>query len=249
MTRTIIIDDEIKARETIVEMMKIYCKNVIIVAQAQDVKSGISAIKQYKPDLILLDIKLPDGSGFDLLKKLDIIDFKIIFITAYEQYAIKAFRFSALDYLLKPIDPEELINAVEKVDKSIGNDNLNLKLDAFLSNIPNISKEVKKIVLKTSDNIYLVDVQDIIRCESDRNYTMFYLVNGEKIIVSRTLKEFDELLNKYNFFRVHQSHIINLRYVVRYEKRNKNCVVMKDNSKIPVSFRKKNELLKIFKTL
>ncbi len=249
MINTIIIDDEQKARETIADILKLYCTNVNIIAQAEDVKSGIEAISQNKPDLVLLDIKMPDGSGFDLLKQLKIIDFKIIFITAYEEYAIKAFKFSALDYILKPIDPEELIKAIEKAGQSFNQENINLKLDAFYSNIENISKEVKKIVLYTFESIYIVNVQDIIRCESDRNYTYFYFIDGKKLFVSKTLKEFDEILNEYGFFRPHQSHLVNMNYIHRYEKHGGSYLIMKDNSKIPVASRKKNQLLELFKII
>lgn len=247
MIKTIIIDDEPRARDTIADILELYCKNVNVIAQAEDVKSGIKTISQNKPDVVLLDIKMPDGTGFDLLKQLDVIDFKVIFITAYEEYAIKAFKFSALDYILKPIDPDELIKAIEKAEQSFHQENTKLKLDAFYSNIENISKEVKKIVLKTFDSIHLVNVQDIIRCEADRNYTQFFFNDGEKLLVSKTLKEFDEILNEYGFFRAHQSHLVNMAYVKRYEKKGGGYLVMKDNSSITVSFRKKEQLLKLFK--
>ncbi|MBL4715008.1 response regulator transcription factor [Bacteroidales bacterium AH-315-I05] len=249
MISTIIIDDEQKSRETIADILDLYCKDVSVVAQAEDVKSGLNAIAQYKPDVILLDVKMPDGTGFDLLQQLDTIDFKVIFITGYEEYAIKALKFSALDYILKPVDPDELTTALNKAEHSLERENISLKLNAFVTNIGNIVKEVKKIVLKTADNIYVINVQDIIRCKSDRNYTQFYFNDGKKLLVSRTLKEYDDLLNGYSFFRVHQSHLINLNYIDHYAKGDGGFVFMKDGSSVAVSFRKKEQLLKLLEEL
>ena len=249
MIKTIIIDDETKARETIAELIKRYCKNIRIVAEAHDVKSGIFTIKQHHPDVVLLDIKMPDGTGFDLLRHFDKIDFKIIFITAYEEYAIKAFKFSAFDYLLKPIDVNDLVSTFEKIETSLDKESSYIKLHALLSNIENISKDVKKIVLKTSDSIHVVNVQDILRCESSSNYTRFYFVDGKKLLVSKTLKEFDEILNQYGFFRAHQSHLVNMNFVKKYEKGDGGFLIMKDGSSVPVSIRKKEQLLGFFEKL
>ncbi len=249
MINTIIIDDEKKSRETLIEILKLHCKKVSVVAQAEDIKSGIDAITRYEPDLVLLDVKMPDGTGFDLLQELGTIAFKVIFITGFEEYAIKAFKFSALDYIIKPIDPDELTAAINRVEKSYDNENLSGKLSTFLTNIDNITKEVKKIVLKTSENIYVINVQDIIRCESDRNYTRFYFNDGKKLLVSITLKEYDELLNGYGFYRVHQSHLVNLNYISHYEKGDGGSIIMKDGSSVAVSIRKKENLLSLLDRL
>ena len=249
MIKTIIIDDEINARIVIAELLENYCKNVSLIGQADSVESGLKVIRELKPELVFLDIKLTDGTGFDLLRQLENIDFKIIFITAYEEYAIKAFKFSALDYLLKPIDVNELIKSINKAEELIQQDNISLKLDTFFSNIDSISKKTRKIILKTTNNIYLVNINEIIRCESDRNYTHFYFLDKDKIVVSKTLKEYETLLNEYDFFRVHHSHLINLQCVEKLEKNNNNVVIMKDKSKVPVSIRKKEELMKLIKNL
>ncbi|MCK4406141.1 MAG: response regulator transcription factor [Bacteroidales bacterium] len=249
MIKTIIIDDEINAREIVAELLENYCENVSLIGQADSVESGLKVIRELKPELVFLDIKLTDGTGFDLLRQLENIDFKIIFITAYEEYAIKAFKFSALDYLLKPIDINELIESINKAEELIQQDNISLKLDTFFSNIDSISKKTKKIILKTTNNIHLVNINEIVRCESDRNYTHFYFLDKDKIVVSKTLKEYETLLSEYGFFRVHHSHLINLQCVEKLEKTNNNFVVMKDNSKVPVAFRKKEELIKLFKNL
>lgn len=249
MISIIIIDDEQKARETVADILKLHCKDVSVVAQAEDVASGIESIALYKPDVVLLDVQMPDGTGFDLLQQLDAIDFKVIFITAFQEYAIKAFKFSALDYIIKPVDPDELSVAINKAEHSLEQENFRLKLNAFLANIDNITKEVKKIVLKTADNIYVINVQDIIRCESNRNYTMFYFDGGEKLLVSKTLKEYDDLLSGYGFFRVHQSHLVNLNYISHYKKGEGGSVSMKDGSSVAVSIRKKERLMKLLDEL
>lgn len=249
MIRTVIIDDEPMARETISEMLSTYCEDVAVVGQAGDVRNGVEMIKKTRPDLILLDIQLTDGNGFDVLKKLNTYHFKVIFITAYEDYAVKAFKFSAIDYLLKPIDPSEMSEALEKVRVSIEKENLSLKLKALFENMDSNNREPKKIVLKTANNVYLVNLADIIRCQSDKNYTHFYIRGHETVVVSKTLKEYDDILSDYNFFRVHQSHLINLSHIKRYEKGDGGYLVMADDSVVPVSFRKKEELMKIFNSI
>jgi two-component system, LytTR family, response regulator len=249
MMRTIIIDDEEKARKTIYNYLSLSCKEAEVVAQADSVESGYQAIVTFKPDLVLLDINLTDGTGFDLLKKFDRITFKIIFITAYEEYAIKAFKFSALDYLLKPVNPQELVEAIEKAGKTIENENVELRFKAFLTNYDNKPKTEKKLVLKTSENIFLVDIKDIIRCEADGGYTTFFLADGRKILVSKNLKEYEDILTEYNFFRPHHSHLVNLSYMLSFEKRDGGSIVMKDKSMVPVSTRRKDELMNIFENL
>lgn len=245
--RTVIIDDEENTRQTIARIIR-QEDDVEIVAESGDIQTGVDIIKVYNPDLLLLDIHLPDGNGFELLEQLDKFDFKVIFITAFEEYAIKAFRFSALDYLLKPFDENEVREALTKAKEVLDREETRLKLNAFLSNIENISREVKKIVLKTFESIHLVNVQDIMHCQSDGNYTNFYLFGGKKLIVSKTLKEYDNMLTPYGFFRLHQSHLVNLNYLDHFN-RERERVILKDGASLPVSHRKKDQLLKIFNNL
>lgn len=244
MIRCLIVDDENMAREILAEMLKLYCSDVKVVGQAHNVSTGHDLILKLKPDLVLLDIKMPDGSGFDLLNKFKKIDFKVIFITAHEEYAIKAFRFSALDYLLKPIDPTDLVNAVEKVSAYKEDNGINEQFEAFKHNFGNAGLiQDKRIVLKTTENIYVIYLRDVIRCQSEKNYTYFYFTNRERIIVSKTLKEFEEILTEFNFMRIHRSHLINLKYIDRYEKSDGGFIIMTDGSKVEVSHRKKEYLL------
>jgi two-component system, LytTR family, response regulator len=241
--RTIIIDDKEKARKILVNFIDTLCKDVEIVAQAENVKTGVDAILKNSPDLVFLDINMPDGTGFDLLNKLGQINFKLIFVTAYEEYAIKAFKFSAIDYLLKPINPQEMANAVEKARQLVKNENFELKYKAFLANFGDKPKNDKKIVLKTAESIYLIDVKDIMRCEADGGYTTFFIVDGRKIMVSKNLKEYEEMLADCNFIRPHHSHLINITHMLSFEKRDGGSIVMKDKSMVPVSTRKKEELI------
>jgi two-component system LytT family response regulator len=245
MNSIVVIDDETRAREAIIDILNLSNTDLQIVGQADSVESGYLVIKEKKPKLVLLDINLPDGSGFDILKKFEHIDFKIIFITAHEEYAVQAFKFSAVDYILKPIIAGELLAAIDRAFKEIIKEDTELKLGALLSNLD----KVKKIVLKTAESIHLINIKNIIRCESDVNYTHFYLDNGEKLLVSRTLKEFAELLEPTGFFRTHQSHLVNLDHVIRFDKMEGGHLVLADDSIVPVSSRKRETLFKVFEQM
>jgi two-component system LytT family response regulator len=249
MIKAVIIDDEKNAREAIQQIIDKHFEDIQIIGFADDVESGIKTISKLNPELVLLDIKLPDGTGFDILNQFNSIRFFTIFITAYNKHAIKAFKFSALDYLLKPIDIEEFRIAIQKVLKAKEEQDTKKKLEIFLENIDSISKEVKKIVLKTSDSIHLVQVNDILRCQSEGNYTKFFFTNKDSILVSKNIKEYYDLLKDYQFFRPHQSHIVNINFIKRYHKLDGGSLIMQDDSCVPVSTRKREELMKIFDSI
>jgi len=242
--KIVVVDDEQKIREGITEVLTNYCPEVNSVYEASNVNSALQLINEVNPDVLILDISLGEETSFDLLEQLDHAEFKIIFVTAYEEYAIKAIKISALDYLVKPVNPKELIQAVNIASKQLEHDRTELKLNALLTNIKNISEGVVKIILKTAESIFMVNVRDIIRCASDDCYTKFYLTDGRKIMVSKTLKEYEELLNGYGFFRPHQSHLVNLYFMDHFDKKSGGTIYMKDNSKVPVSSRKRNSLMK-----
>ena len=248
MIRAIIIDDIDAIRQKNSAVIKAHCPNVAIIAEADSVKSGQEAIRQYLPDLVFLDVEMADGTGFDLLQGLMPINFKVIFITAYQEFAIKAFRFSAIDFLLKPIDPDDLVEAVRKAEETMSKDLLEMQFNTLFSNMEH-AKNNQKLILKTAERIYSVNVQDIIRCESEKNYSTFYLLNGQKLLVSTTLKEYETMLVPMGFFRSHQSHLINLFYFDHYLKGDNNTIVMKDKTAIPLAIRKKEEFLNLLKTL
>ncbi|UPT70603.1 MAG: LytTR family DNA-binding domain-containing protein [Flavobacterium sp. JAD_PAG50586_2] len=239
MLRAIVIDDIESIRKKNIELIKANCPNVAVIGQADSVESGINLIKQIIPDIVFLDVEMPDGTGFDLLQKLKPINFKVIFITGYEDFAIRAFRFSAIDYLLKPLDPSDLIEAVNKAEESLNKEVLELKLNTLFSNLER-PKNLQKLVLKTAEKIYSVNIQDIVNCESDKNYTTFNFINSPKLVVSTTLKDYETLLKPFNFFRCHQSHLINLLYFDHFIKSDGgNTIIMKNKSAIPLSTRKK----------
>ena len=240
-----VIDDEPKARETIINILGLSPIELAVVGEADSVKSAYELLFLNPPDLVLLDINLPDGTGFDLLKMFDQINFKVIFITAHEEYAIKAFKCSAIDYILKPITAGELLKAIEKAHESLNKEETAFKLSTLLSNLD----KLKKIVLKTSESIHIVNVQHIVHCEADVNYTTFFLTGGEKLLVSKPLKEYDDLLSQAGFFRTHQSHLVNLEHIVRYDKTDGGYLVMNNNSTIPVSTRKKEALFQLFEKM
>ena len=201
------------------------------------------------PDIVFLDVELSDGTGFDLLQRLKPIDFKVIFITGYNDFAIKAFRFSAIDYLVKPLDPQELTEAVQKAETALGKELFDLKINNLFANLER-PKDLQKLLLKTADRIYSINVQDITNCESDKNYTTFYFISSPKIVVSTTLKEFELLLSPYIFFRSHQSHLINMAYFDHFIKVDGgNKIVLKNKQTIPLSVRKKEEFLTMLQIL
>lgn len=239
MFSALIVDDELRVRETLLHMLSVYCPNINVIGEASSVESGYKMIVERKPDVVFLDVKLPDGTGFELLKRFPSIDFFFIVITAYEDYAIQAFKVSALDYLLKPIDSTDLINAVSKLSKTINSDETNLKLNTLLSNIDNSKNEIRKIVLKTQESVFVIDIDDIVRCESQNNYTIFHLLDKSTILVSKTLKEYDEMLSPLSFIRCHQTHLINSKYIVKFLKHPNLLLQMVDETFIPVSVRKK----------
>lgn len=243
MLRAIVVDDIENIRKDHIALLKAHCPNVTVIGQADSVESGVALIKQLAPDLVFLDVEMPDGNGFDLLQKLKPFGFKVIFITGYEDFAIRAFRFSAIDYLLKPVKAVDLVEAVQKAEQSLNNEVLELKLNNLFSNLER-PKNLQKLVLKTADKIYSVNIQDIVHCESDKNYTTFYFINAPQLVVSTNLKEYDMLLSPHNFFRTHKSHLINMAYFDHFIKsEGGNKIIMKNKTAIPLSVRKKDEFL------
>ena len=255
MIRAIIVDDEEKSRKLLKDLLSKYCTNISVVEMAESVYSGMKAIQRHKPDLIFLDIIMPDENGFRLLEMIKDIDIEVIFTTAYDQYAVKAIRFSAMDYLLKPINIEELQNAVTRVEDKINHkqeeQTFNKRLHVFLENSQSMPHQ-KKIGLPTQSGINFVAIEDILLCRAEGNYSIIYMVsNGGKEIITRTLKEFEELLSDFNFFRIHRSYLINLNHIKEYNRTNQSldydgdggCVVMSNNMKVPVSRDKRKLLL------
>ncbi len=253
MITTVLIDDDSNLRDGMRELLAFYAPDIVIVGEAEDVASGVAVMDKLKPQVVFLDIQLNDGTGFDVLEKLTqkngSMSSHIVFITAHEQYAIKAFRFSALDFLLKPVDPDELETVIGKIRNVLKKNNSYAHIDLLLENIRKKVDNFKRIALTTSEGIHLFEVSDIIRCEGEDNYTTFYIKNNKPLIISRTLKEYEELLSEYGFERIHQSHLINIAYLKSYVKKDGGYVVMADNTQLPISQRKKERLQEIIKSL
>jgi two-component system, LytTR family, response regulator len=241
MIKAILIDDEDDARLTLRSFLKSYCPDVSIIGEANGVESAYLSIRTLNPDMIFLDIQMEDGTGFDLLEKLKHITFPVIFTTAFDSFAIKAFKYSAIDYLLKPIDPDELIDAIAKVRRQFNQNNV--KVDQLLKFQK--GEQQDRMTISSSEGLTIVKLEDIIRLESDSNYTHFFLKGGEKITVPKSLKEYEDILPEDRFFRIHQSHIVNLRYVKKYIKEDGGYVLMEDGSQAYVARRRKDEFLQI----
>ena len=240
MIKAVIVDDLPASVKMLEVDLREHCPEVEIIGKADGVISAVKLLKRVQPDVVFLDIEMEDGTGFDLLEILHEINFKIIFVTASDQHAIKAFRFSAIDYLLKPIDINELKDAVRKVEKADSKENVDVLLEHWSR-----QNESARIALHSSDQIKVVDIGDIVRCESDNNYTYFHFINGSKFLVTKTLKSFDTLLASHGFFRVHQSHLVNVAMIRSYIKTEGGYLLMRDESRIPVAVRKKAAVIEL----
>jgi two-component system LytT family response regulator len=240
---TIIIDDEKDAVDFISTIINEYCTGLQVVGKAHNVKDGVEIIREQKPDLVFLDVEMPNGTGFDLLTFFPEKEFDVIFITAFNHYAIKAIKYSAVDYILKPININEFIESVSKVmqkrlaHKGSGNEELEALMENIRGNKPT------RLVIPTSDGREYIDPQDIIRIEADRSYSWFFIEGKRKILVSKHLKEFQDLLSDRSFFRPHNSHLINLDHVRKYIRIDGGYIEMTDGSKVPISRNRKDLFL------
>ena len=242
MLKAIIVDDEFKSRESLQVLLHDFVDSVEVVELCENIAEAVEAIQKNKPDIVFLDIQLQRETGFDLLVRLPEINFEVIFTTAYSEYAIKAFKFSAVDYLLKPIDIEDLKKAVMKVEKRL-NTNITSRLSELIRNLKTTSDENYKLALPTLDGLIFVKVSDILYCEAASNYTQLYTTDGKKYLVSKTLKEYDDLLGSHNFFRIHNSYLINLNAVKKYVKGEGGYVILNNDVSLDVSKRKKEAFL------
>jgi two-component system, LytTR family, response regulator len=241
MIQAIIIDDEPYCCETLEIMIGKFCPELTVVAVLHSGAEALEALTKFNPQLVFLDIEMPYMNGFEFLEKVHSINFGLIFTTSYDQYAIKAIRFSALDYLLKPIDREELIQAVAKVSKSLQSPT-ELQLELLFQKFNKAKYPIKKIALPTMEGLQMVEMDAIISCSSDSNYTNFFLKNNKKLTVSRTMKDIEELLSDYSFLRVHHSFLVNLNEIHKYIKGEGGYLVMSDGTHIDVS-RSRKEML------
>lgn len=243
--KAILVDDEKNALEMLEWMLRKNCPEVEILAMCNSPLEGVEKIKSLKPDLIFLDIEMPQLNGFDLLDRLGKHESDVIFTTAYNQFAIKAFKICALDYLLKPIDPDDLKSAVQKAMNKKNKVSAE-QLELLMSYIKPEKPKSKRVALTASDHLIFVETDKIIYCESDSNYTIFFLTTGEKVMVSKTLKDVEEILEGSDFFRVHASYLINMKHVSKFTRGDGGYVVMSNNQHITVSRKKKEEFFEMF---
>lgn len=245
MTKAIIVDDEQHCIDRLANLLKNYCGDSIeLCGSFHSVEEGLKAVNSIKPNLVFLDVEIKDRTGFDFLKHLPEINFEVIFTTAYDKYAVQAFKFSAIDYLLKPIDAEDLQAAVKKLNEKISQKDLAQKFDTLFYNLKNIQNPSKRICVPVLTGFVFIQTDDIIRCKSNVNYTTLFLKDKQKLLVAKTLKEFEELLKEYNFYRIHNSHLINLACIKTYHKGKGGTVTMLDGTEVEVSTRRKDEFLK-----
>ena len=246
MIKAILVDDELHGLETLSILLADYCPEVKVMEKCPSAKKALDAIEKQKPDLVFLDIEMPVMNGFELLEQFDQIPFSVIFTTSYDQYAIKAIRFSALDYLLKPVDPKELVAAVHNITKQKQPPS-NEQLEMLMSQLQHKESKFTKIAVPTLEGFELIPADDIVRCEADDNYTHLFLKNKTKIIASRTLKEMEEQFGAFTYFlRVHHSYIVNLNEVSKYVRGDGGYLVMTDGATVNVSRSRKEALLKYF---
>ncbi len=241
--KTIIIEDNPLARKFLSELLVEHCPNIQLKGTASNVHDGRKLIGEVKPELVFLDVEMPQGTGFNLLENIKNIDFQVIFTTAHEKYALQAIKYSALDYLLKPVDVDDLLQAVEKAEQQQPKDISALKIQTLMQNLDAKPQSVQKLILKDRYGMQIVKVADIIRLEAEGSYTKFYLNNGKMLTISKSLKEYDNLLPAKDFFRSHQSHLVNLEYLERYDTRNGDVLQMIDGSEVPISRRKRDMLI------
>jgi len=247
--KAVIIDDEQLGRDALKNLLNLYCSEVELVGEATSVETGVDLLQNHKGklDIVFLDVHLKDGLSFQILDKLDNIDFEVVFATAYNQFAIKAFNYSAIGYILKPIDPEELKSAIDRA-KNGRSPQMKKRLE-ILSNQFNNPNTFEKMSIHAVDGIYFINIKDIMRCEGEDNYTHIYMIGGDKITVSKTIKEYEKMLTPINFYRVHKSHVVNLNYISKFVKGDGGYLIMNDGKMIEVSRRRRSSFMEQLRKL
>lgn len=243
MLRSIIVEDEKHSRETLKNLINEFCAEVEVVAMAENVEAGVKSIRAHQPDLVFLDIELQTGTGFDVLKQVDSLNFEVIFTTAFEQYAVKAIKFSSIDYLLKPIDLDELQEAIRRVLAKKNQLDTIEQYKLLLKNLQGRPERDSKICLSTAEGLEFIKVADILYCEANGSYTNFYINPDIKLVVSKNLKEYELMLNDYHFMRVHNSYLINLSEVKKFVKSEGGYILMNNQAQISISQGRREDFL------
>jgi len=244
MIHAVIIDDEPKCIETLSILIRMHCPEIVVDVTCNSGADGIKAINEFKPDVVFLDIEMPKMNGFEMLEKFEKIFFHVVFTTAYNQFAIKAFRYSALNYLLKPIDPDDLKATVKRIQEKQGAP-FKEQFDILMQNMRSESKP-QRIALSTGDGMVFINTADIMYCQSDSNYTNVILLNGEKFLLAKSLKEFEDTLSGNDFFRIHNSHLVNLNQIKKFVRGDGGYVIMNDGTQITIARARREEFFALF---
>jgi two-component system LytT family response regulator len=243
--KILIVDDEPGIRDGLIQLLNSFCPEVSEIAEASGVEEGVAKMRSFQPDLLFTDVEMGDGTGFDLLEKIAPVGIPVIFITAHNKYAVNAFKFCAIDFLEKPIDVEDLIIALGKVNDELSARDIKLQFESLREFMGNQNTEDKKIVLRDSKNIFFVKISEILHCVASGSYTDFHLLDGRKITVSKPLKEYEQMLTPFNFIRTHNSHLVNIKQISRLDKTEGGSVVLENGESIPISQRKWEQVLKL----
>jgi two-component system, LytTR family, response regulator len=244
MIRTVLIDDETDSIRVLQKLLQTYCPQVEVVGTAEGVETGLAIIQEMRPDLLFLDIEMTRGNAFDLLNQLRPLTFQVIFVTAFDNYAIRAFKYNAVDYLLKPVDIDELVNAINRVAERSKQRNIVDQMQLFLDNMGTYSLAQQKMAVPTPDGLIFINLREVVRLEAKSNYTQINLENGEVLMATRTIKDYEDILPETLFCRIHNSHIINLQKIEKYHKGRGGHVVLEDGSEIEVAIRRRQEFLR-----
>ena len=243
--KALIIDNEVHLRNGIHQLLTEYCPAISAIETADGVQSGLQKIRTFQPDILMLDVEMEDGTGFDLMKQIPDPSFQLIFITAHNQYAIEAFRFSAIDYLLKPVDPEALQASILRANKNLQSKTLQQQVQVLLQQLTGLHQHEKKIVLKDIDNTYFIKVADILYCEAEGTYTKFFITGNKSILVSKNLKEYESVLEPLGFVRTHHSFLVNPDKIKIFDKKDGGSLILEEGTMVPVSQRKREQVLQL----
>lgn len=243
--RALIIDNEPQLRTALQKLLQVFCPEINATDEAPGVQTGLQKIKTFHPDIVFLDVEMDDGTGFDLMRQVPAPSFQLVFVTAHNQYAIEAFQFSAIDYLLKPVDPDALQKTVLKAQKNIRNTNLQQQVEVLLQQMAGLQNQDKKIVLKDLENTYFIKVSDILYCEAEGTYTKFFISGSAPILVSKNLKEYEAILEPLGFIRTHHSFLANPEKIKLFDKTEGGVLVLEGGFSIPVSQRKRDYVLQV----
>lgn len=243
--KLLVTDNESSIRSSIRQMLNIYCPEITNIEEASGVQDGLNKIKDFKPDILILDVEMDDGTGFDLLKNIQTPNFQLIFATAHNQYAIDAFRFSAIDFLLKPVDPEILQTSIKRAIENIRTKGLEQQIEILIQQLSGKNIEEKRIVLRDSETVYFLKVPDIQYCMAEGTYTKFYVKGISHITVSKNLKEYENILEPLGFIRTHHSYLVNPDKIIRFDKKDGGALILEDGQAVPVSKRRREQVIDI----